>query len=155
MIDNLVCSWINFGPRSSPCGVTEPVLRCQVSGEGIYYHRDLDSMTFLPDLETFLGNHLAPAAEREGAQGCWKLVQTRKICILPRCVKELYRVPEFSCWRASWKRTDSIHSCLGKNRAHPFQTGEYLSLVWKARRLENVLKFPWKHDFVVLEKGSW
>lgn len=38
MIDNLACSWVNFGHKRSLCGVREPVLRCQVSGEGIYYH---------------------------------------------------------------------------------------------------------------------
>lgn len=70
MIDNLVCSWVNFGPKRSLCGVREPVLRCWVSGEGIYYHGDLYSMTFFPDLKLFLGNHLAPTAKGGGAQGC-------------------------------------------------------------------------------------
>lgn len=69
MIDNLACSWVNFGPKRSFCGVREPVLRCQVSGEGIYYHGDFNSMMFLHDLETFLGNHSAPAADVEEAQG--------------------------------------------------------------------------------------
>ena len=70
MIDNLVWSWVNFGPERSVCGVREPVLRCWVSGEGIYYHGDLNSRTFFPDLELFLGSHLAPTAKRGGAQGC-------------------------------------------------------------------------------------
>lgn len=65
---NLVCSCVNCGPQRSVCGVREPVLGCQVSGEGMCYHRDLNSMMCLDDLETFLGI-LAEAAEVGGAQG--------------------------------------------------------------------------------------
>lgn len=65
---NLVCSWVNCGPQRFVCGVREPVLGCQVSGEGMCYHGDLNSMMFLHDLEIFLGI-LEEAAEVGGAQG--------------------------------------------------------------------------------------
>lgn len=69
-MDHLVCCWVNFGPKRCLCGAREPVVKCQVSGEGIYYLGGLNPLVLLHDPETRLGTLSAPATGLGKAQSC-------------------------------------------------------------------------------------